>query len=1410
MADRPPHDHGQIGADGDDLRSYQQEMLERSMDRNAIVVMPTGSGKTLVAVARIRAELERSDNTKLIWFLANSVELSNQHFKTLSHYLPAYRIISLTGADGVDNWSTVQLWDAVLLNVRVVVGTPAVLKDALGHGFVHMSRLALIVFDEAHHTIKKHPMNAIMQIFYHPAKSREQHIPHILGLTASPAINPKLGSLQQLEGNLDSTVVTPRRSLEQLMKFVYPPHITVVQYPASDQSEYPGAGGICIALNTAAVRYDFSRDPYVLGLCKYDDVKSRRALQKVLEKQKTRCSEELRTLNRSASTLYDQLGATAAETFIATCVARYCSSAADHMVVVDTTTSEQQHLLNILKHIQSSSCNVGHVAGPILSHKAQHLTDLLHQQAPELGTEGRAIIFVRERATVVGLTNILRKSSKLSDYQIGAFVGTSSFDSRSSIADLAEPRKQAEDLRDFRMGSKNLIIATSVLEEGIDVRECNLVINFDAPDTLIGFLQRRGRARKRGSKYYVLIEEGNDKINPSKWQAQEERMKAEYMDEHRERQHAKSLDEAAASARVYRIPSTGALLTLDDAKAHLHHFCSVSTLHASNYVDVRPDYHAVKTHGETSWTASVTLPSFVHPDVRHASSKESWHGEDAAVKDAAFEAYVALHKAGLVNDRLLPLVKEPVADDGGHVDQPSMLDLEARIDSWTQLAKLASDERATWFAATVTMQLDDAEDHPLSMTILLPFRLCSSQHFPLYWNEQTCYTATISEGRQVASGGLEPLKLSTESLLRTVHASRMTRDGHDFPFLVSNFDLDKENVTVPIRQRDTGNGGRLPKRTRHDGGNDGGGKYMKTLVRITDRPGTIYVCQRLVQSTSNNTEVVVTGFPKRRDFLHPVDKRQGANTAYTTEETLPIKDCILDNISLEQAFLAAFIPSILHRIDITLIAESVQTDLLHDVGINDTGLILEALSAPSAGETSDYNRLEFLGDAILKFCASLHVTSQHLTWPERYLTLEKFRLVRNSTLCQGMLQRGWDRYISTKPFTGAKWRPPYSSTLLAAGTTGKRNMSSKTVADVAEALIGASFVDGGLARAYKCLRILLSEEPWHDLQDSIALLTPKIEHQLDNNSLNELEHLIGHPFTNRTLLLEAITHASLPFQRTGLSYERLEFLGDAVLDLIIVPALHSHESPARKTKLKHWEMHDVHGALVNGLFLGYCCLKYGVAQTGNQIVSTVNKACEVKRTTRILHLHDFVRADGQLLHAKQTSVDSFGRLRDTIEGTFIRGKEYPWPDLVAMAPMKFFSDLVESVLGALYLDAGGDLAPCVDFLENLGVLPIMRQMLQEGMEVRPPKVRVGILAGNESVRYEHSIQEAEGRKRFACEVWVGGVMVGRWSGCGSKSEAETRAACAAVKMMEGGRAAGVEREEVEAGAMEVEVKGGNT
>lgn len=74
--------------------------------------------------------------------------LCTQQYNVITAQLPAVRTRLLIGSDNVDRWSEQRIWDAALDNVRVVVSTHAVLADALSHGFVKITKLALLIFDE--------------------------------------------------------------------------------------------------------------------------------------------------------------------------------------------------------------------------------------------------------------------------------------------------------------------------------------------------------------------------------------------------------------------------------------------------------------------------------------------------------------------------------------------------------------------------------------------------------------------------------------------------------------------------------------------------------------------------------------------------------------------------------------------------------------------------------------------------------------------------------------------------------------------------------------------------------------------------------------------------------------------------------------------------------------------------------------------------------------------------------------------------------------------------------------------------------------------------------------------------------------------------------------------------------------
>ena len=135
-------------------------------------------------------------------------------------------------------------------------------------------------------------------------------------------------------------------------------------------------------------------------------------------------------------------------------------------------------------------------------------------------------------------------------------------------------KTHTQSLIDFREGRRNLIIATSVIEEGLDIQDCHLVVCFAPPKNLKSFVQRRGRARRVKSSYIIMLDQF-EATQMKDFEALEKEMIRMYSDTTRELEASPewNLEEEGADKET-RIESTGALLTMENAVPHLYHFCN--------------------------------------------------------------------------------------------------------------------------------------------------------------------------------------------------------------------------------------------------------------------------------------------------------------------------------------------------------------------------------------------------------------------------------------------------------------------------------------------------------------------------------------------------------------------------------------------------------------------------------------------------------------------------------------------------------------------------------------------------------------------------------------------------------------------------------------------------------------------
>jgi len=360
----------------------------------------------------------------------------------------------------------------------------------------------------------------------------------------------------------------------------------------------------------------------------------------------------------------------------------------------------------------------------------------------------------------------------------------------------------------------------------------------------------------------------------------------------------------------------------------------------------------------------------------------------------------------------------------------------------------------------------------------------------------------------------------------------------------------------------------------------------------------------------------------------------------------------------------------------------------------------------------------------------------------------------------------------------------YIEDLLDLSLGDKRDMSSKVLADVVEALIGAAMLDDGIQKALKYLQIFLPEQEWRPLEICQASLFERVPDIDLSATLQPLEDLISYTFKKKALLIEAMTHAS--YKSGSQSLERLEFLGDAVLDYVVVNAMF------QEAELSHVEMHHLRTSLVNADYLAFVSMEWSIDQTTIKLkpdTSDLDDNGLPKFKERIdkvsLPLWRFLRHGSPRLGAEQQATATRQvALRDSILEAFETGSHYPWALLARLKAQKFFSDMVESLLGAIWIDSGS-FETCSAVVERMGILPYFRRILKDKVETLHPKEELGMLADTETVKYAISsrIGELDESREYVCTVFAGEAQIVEVDGGISSEEVETKAAEMAVKIL---------------------------
>ena len=860
-----------------------------------------------------------------------------------------------------------------------------------------------------------------------------------------------------------------------------------------------------------------------------------------------------------------------------------------------------------------------------------------------------------------------------------------------------------------------------------------------------------------------------------------------------------------------------AKLTFDDAVAHLHHFCA--TLPTTQYTDLRPifTFSGGPPDGKSKViSAKVLLPNSVDASVREACSSSQRFTEKLAKRDAAFEAYVALFNAGLVNENLLPLrYDEEITEASSTIDKrPSLVQVPAQMSFWSDLVAPKWETMPELYKSHITIYCEGLVMMQILMVLPLPFsrnNLSKNTYYELGPNLGVSLTAKLNttSSEVYCPRQLSTYARATELLLGSVYRNRLHDKKNDFVCLFGPPHIEDLQEWLET------NSGATPARAlSYDNANG----LQTGLIRNLAQSGRAYIfngierCQSEFQ-TSRHTPTVQSDsqhmiderylrairLTKKADVIRNFLPEPGLPDAHV--DILPVSGCEIENLPFFFSRFGLLVPSIMHQLDVQAVAESLCSNLLPSLEIEDIRLIIMATCAPAAQEQVNYQRLEFIGDSLLKFFTSLTLMAQHLNWHEGVLSGKKDHVVSNGNLSRSACRVGLPKYIRNAQFASKKWRPPYVSELLHNNSEETREMSTKTLADVVEALIGAAYLDGGEAKTLACLAVFLPEIPWAPLSQHHQTLGRSYELDIKfPPNFTYVEQLINHTFNQKSLLIEALTHPSHQGPNSSASYQRLEFLGDSILDNIVVRGTYDHQPPIPTPSL-----HLIRTALVNASFLAFLCLSHSASHSRTEIASEPGHPIITTQTTVSRYLWEYMRHTNSAVRiSQQACFARYKLLQCPIVEALRQGKEYPWVLLTQLDAPKYFSDIIESLLGAIYIDTSGSLAACEAFLDRLGIMTYLRRIICEDVALLHPKEKLGQLADTETVRYiRRREQEGEGDTAgkeageedvekeledqpgsLTCVVAVGDREIVQVRDGINILEVETRAAAEAVRILE--------------------------
>ncbi len=461
-------------------REYQTNIAKTACEKNTLVVLPTGTGKTLIAVLLAIDRLEKHPESKIL-MLAPTRPLVEQHAKSFLELTDIdQKEINVVSGRFVPEDRKVFYGKS-----KIIISTPQTSENDLESGILRLDDFSLLVVDECHRSVKKYSYPTVAKRFMLQSK-----YPRILGLTASPGSSKE--KIDEICGSLFIDKVEIRSELdEDMSKYVQPVEKEDVYVELTEEMTKVKS------FLDEALKDDvyWLKEKHYLPI--YIPPK-----KMLLDLQRKIMGSFIRGSRNPANfaAMSKVTGAIKIQYMLELIETQGASFLRDYLKKLEASKKRNDRIIMNDPRVREAKILAEYLANKGLEHpKFEKLVGVVKNLLEEKKSS-RIICFANYRATVDKIKNVLRDNRISSEILIGQAVKEG--------RGLSQ-KEQVEIIRNFNDGVFSVLVASSIGEEGLSLSEVDAVIFYDAVVSEIRKIQRAGRTgRTAPGKVIYLITKG--------------------------------------------------------------------------------------------------------------------------------------------------------------------------------------------------------------------------------------------------------------------------------------------------------------------------------------------------------------------------------------------------------------------------------------------------------------------------------------------------------------------------------------------------------------------------------------------------------------------------------------------------------------------------------------------------------------------------------------------------------------------------------------------------------------------------------------------------------------------------------------------------------------------------------------